>query len=164
MFVKKIYSEKQKNRIFMLLTPCDDMSKEKDMKKLQRIASIFSTNFSVKLKSKNKKIANVIQASFPSVEILINEEKKYINLLFKLSEDNIMKLLKCVDFNETAIELFASYENYEPEQYLYGTENNCDFYMYILDNDGPFILFNQEVYDYDETAAKIKEVLLSFPN
>ncbi len=160
MCVKKLYISKQKNnRVFILFPSCYDLSEEKVRNKIQKIAGIFSVNFSVKLTSKNKEIAKSIKAFFPSIDMLINEEKKVIILLFKLSKNNLIKLLECVDYDETSIELFVYYEDLELKQYQYGKENNFDFYMYITDNDGPFILFNKEVYCFDETIAKIKEIL-----
>ena len=162
MFVKKIYIEKQKNnRVFILFPTCCDLSKEKVRNRIQKIASIFAVHFSVKLTSKNKEIAKNMQALFPSVDMSINEEKNRSILLFKLSKDNVIRLLECVNYDETSIELFVNYENLELKQNQYGKENNFDFYMYITDNDGPFILFNQEVYNFDESVAKIKKILLS---
>ena len=161
MFFKKIYIEKQKNnRVFILFPSCCDLSKEKVRNRLQKIADIFAVNFRVKLTSKNREIAKRIQEIFPSADMLIDEEKKGIVLQFQLPQNDVIRLLESVDYDETSIELFGYDENFKLKQDRSRKENDFDFSMYIADNDGPSIIFDQKVYDFDDSVAKIKKILL----
>lgn len=160
MFAKKMYIEKHKNGfIFIMFPSLYNISNEIVQYKIKSIAKIFAENFYIKLISNDKKTIDKIQELFNNSILNIKQNSNNFELMFTISVDEITELVNNINCDNVSLELFNFNRDFDLDRFLLNVENNSDFVMYIADNDGPTILFNHAIYDYNKSIAEIKKIL-----
>lgn len=155
----KLHVEKQKNnRIFIALYSLYDTTNEKVQNCIEEIINIFSCKFYVRLETQNIDVIDKIKEEITN-DILIDKKNKNIKMSFIIKSDDLSKILSFVDLDETLIELFVDYEDNNLERLKSKKEEDFIFFLYLSDNDGPFIIFDKRNYDFKNTISKIKSII-----
>lgn len=144
------------HRVFISLPSLYDTSQKEIQQKIINIANIFSSEFYIEITGKiDEDIENL--TLFVS-NTKMDTERASLKITGNILIDKLLNLIASIDNDKIMIELYlfsgVDQIQYSEKKYLYSS-----FYMCISDNDGPFIIFDSNLYKFSFVVPKIKSLL-----
>ena len=144
------------HKVFISFPSLYDTTQKKIQHKIVNIANIFSSEFYIEITGNgDEDIERLI--SFIS-NTKIDMERVSLKISGNILIDKLLNLIAVIDNDKIMLELYsfseANQTQYSDKKYL-----DSSFYMCISDNNGPFIIFDSNLYKYSFVVPKIKSLL-----
>ena len=144
------------HKVFISFPSLYDTTQKKIQHKIVNIANIFSSEFYIEITGKfDEDVERLI--SFIS-NTKIDMERVSLKISGNILIDKLLNLIAVIDNDKIMLELYsfseANQTQYSDKKYL-----DSSFYMCISDNNGPFIIFDSNLYKYSFVVPKIKSLL-----
>ncbi len=159
MFHKKMNIERRRNRVFILFLSLYCTHDKSVQDKIKSVTELFAADLLIKMTSSDQEILDTIQTVLAPNDFAMKKNGKDIVLIFHISSSAISSLINIIDAEKTSLEIFKYTDSIEIEKYWDKPESFVDFYFFISDNDGPFLIFDKNKYAYRDIMKQLKIIL-----
>ena len=152
--LKKMQVEKQRNgRVYIQFPYFYDLFNKKNVELVKKISALFSQEFIYKLTYRHNSKMNFSDDILKEKIYQIKKEENTSLVIFRSSISLLSQILNKMNHETDSLEVIKYNEKLDIK------EDKADFIFYFSDNDGPYLIFDSNIFQYKSTILEIKKIL-----
>ena len=159
MFKKMQIARKLNGRVYIQFPCFYDLLNERNVEAIKEISGLFSQYFFYKLTYKHNSEIKFLNGIIKEKTYQIKKDKNTSIIIFRSEISILSQILNEMNYETDSLEIIKYTENFDLSILYDFKDGETDFIFYFSDNDGPYIIFDRNFFEYKSTLLKIKAIL-----